>query len=55
MARGEQINLSEFSTLVNALSRTLVRLGLKRVPRDVTPSLGQLLRNDLHQREEEEP
>jgi hypothetical protein len=32
---GKAINLSEFATLVNALSRTLVRLGLKRVPREV--------------------
>jgi hypothetical protein len=32
---GKAINLSEFATLVNALSRTLVRLGLKRVPRDL--------------------
>jgi hypothetical protein len=51
---GKTVNLSEYATLLNALSRTCARLGLKRVPRDVTPTLGDLLREDLAARQRHE-
>ena len=38
-AQGEQIDLDTFGKLTDRLGRTLQRLGIKRVPRDVTPSV----------------
>jgi hypothetical protein len=36
-AEGTEIDLEIFGTLTDRLGRTLQRLGLRRVPRDVTP------------------
>jgi hypothetical protein len=36
---GEDINVDLFGTLTDRLGRTLARLGLRRVPRDVEPDL----------------
>jgi hypothetical protein len=47
---GEQINLSEHAQAVSAMVRVASRLGLRRRSRDVTPSLGELLRADLEER-----
>ena len=44
--RGETINLEVYGALTDRLGRALQRLGLKRVARDVTPTLGTLLRHD---------
>jgi hypothetical protein len=38
-AAGEPIDLDLFGKLTDRLGRTLQRLGIKRVPRDVTPSV----------------
>jgi hypothetical protein len=42
-ANGEQIDLDVFGKLTDRLGRTLQRLGIKRVPRDVTPTLAQYI------------
>lgn len=40
---GGAVDAERYSALINALSRVLVRLGLKRVPRNVTPDLATYL------------
>jgi hypothetical protein len=42
-AQGEQIDLDVFGKLTDRLGRTLQRLGIKRVPRDVTPSVSDYI------------
>jgi hypothetical protein len=42
-ANGEQIDLDVFGKLTDRLGRCLERLGIKRVPRDVTPTLAQYI------------
>ena len=37
MAKGEDLNIQEFTTATNALRRLLADLGLERLARDVTP------------------
>ena len=44
-ALGNEIDLDAYGTLTDRLGRALQRLGLKRVPRDVTPSLADYLRS----------
>jgi hypothetical protein len=48
-AAGEDIDLEVYGTLTDRLGRTFQRLGLERVARDVTPTLGELLRQDRQQ------
>jgi hypothetical protein len=48
-AAGGEIDLDLYGQLSDRLGRCFQRLGLERVPRDVTPSLGDLLREDLDQ------
>ncbi len=43
LATGEALDVQTYTTAVNALRRLLVDLGLERVARDVTPSLGEYL------------
>jgi hypothetical protein len=43
-AAGGEINLETYGALTDRLGRTFQRLGLKRVARDIGPSLGDLLR-----------
>ena len=43
MARGEDIDISEFTTATNALRRLLSDLGLERKARDITPTLDRYL------------
>jgi hypothetical protein len=45
-ASGEDINLEQYGRITDRLGRTFRRLGLKRQARDVTPTLGQLIRAD---------
>jgi hypothetical protein len=40
---GERVSVSEYVELLNAQRRILSTLGIRRVPRDVTPSLNQYL------------
>jgi hypothetical protein len=37
MAKGEDFDIFAFTTAANALRRLLFDLGIKRVPRDITP------------------
>jgi hypothetical protein len=41
--RGEAIDLEVYGSLTDRLGRAFQRLGLKRVAKDVTPTLGQIL------------
>jgi hypothetical protein len=53
-AEGTEIDLVIFGTLTDRLGRALQRLGLKRHPRDVSQTLGELLRAD-HERRRSAP
>jgi len=46
LSRGEPVNLDGFGRLVDRLGRALQRIGLKRVPRDVGPSLADIIAED---------
>ncbi|WP_139247852.1 hypothetical protein [Hyphomicrobium sp. CS1GBMeth3] len=41
--KGEPLDVSSYTTTVNALNRTLQLLGLRRQPKDVTPDLKSYL------------
>jgi hypothetical protein len=41
--QGKPIDLDAYGALTDRLGRAFQRLGLKRVPRDITPTLGQIL------------
>jgi hypothetical protein len=43
LANGEQINIAEHATLSSTLVRLASRIGIDRMPRDVTPTLRQYL------------
>jgi hypothetical protein len=43
LANGEQIDIAEHATLSSTLVRLASRIGIDRVPRDVSPSLADLL------------
>ena len=43
LAQGEDIDAPEFATVSNALRRLFADLGIRRVPRDITPSLDNYL------------
>jgi hypothetical protein len=45
-AAGQAIDLEAYGTLTDRLGRAFARLGLKRVARDIGPTLGDLLRED---------
>jgi hypothetical protein len=45
LARGEQIDVAEHAVLCSTLVRIAQRIGINRVPRDVTPSLADYLRS----------
>jgi hypothetical protein len=46
-ASGRPIDLDMYGTLTDRLGRAFHRLGLKRQPRDVGPSLGEVLRRGI--------
>ena len=52
LLQGEQINMLEHATAVSTMARIASRIGVKRVPRDVTPTLSQYL---ARERDNEEP
>lgn len=43
MAQGDGADMDEYATMTNVLRRVLVTLGLRRVPRDITPRLSDYL------------
>jgi hypothetical protein len=46
MSQGEQVNLELYGRLTDRLGRTLQRIGLKRKPRDIGPSLADIIAQD---------
>jgi hypothetical protein len=44
LARGEQIDIQEYSLIVSTMVRVAQRIGIDRVPRDVAPSLAEYLK-----------
>ena len=44
LARGEEINIREYSLLVSTMVRVAQRIGIDRVPRDVMASLAEYLK-----------
>jgi hypothetical protein len=46
IARGETVDLSAFAHLSSTLCRLASRIGLKRVAKDITPTLAEYLRHD---------
>lgn len=44
MAKGNEIDIGQFTTAANSLRRLLADLGIERKSRDLTPSLDQYLR-----------
>ena len=47
LLRGEKVDLQETALVCSALVRIASRLGIARRPRDVTPTLGDILRQDF--------
>jgi hypothetical protein len=46
MADGNKIDIAEFGRTANSLRRLCESIGLKRTARDITPSLGSILRGE---------
>jgi hypothetical protein len=44
LARGEKIDIQEYSLVVSTMVRVAQRIGIDRVPRDVAPSLAEYLK-----------
>jgi hypothetical protein len=44
MLIGERVSVSEYVELLNAQRRILVTLGIRRVPRDITPTIEDIAR-----------
>jgi hypothetical protein len=52
MVNGEPVNVSELCALASTTVRLSTRLGLERVPKDIGPSFGEILRRGI---EEQQP
>jgi hypothetical protein len=52
LVRGEQIDITEHAVLCSTLVRIAQRIGINRIARDVSLTLGDLLREDLRQQRE---
>jgi hypothetical protein len=46
LANGEQIDINEHAVLSSTLVRLAAKIGIDRVPKDISPTLGDLLRAD---------
>jgi hypothetical protein len=44
LANGEQIDIAQHALLCSTLVRVAQRIGINRIPKDIVPSLGDLLR-----------
>jgi hypothetical protein len=55
LSLGEQVDLDSYGRAASHLRRLLEALGLKRQPRDVGPTLGDLLRAGLDSEREQQP
>jgi len=54
LANGEQVDIAEHATLSSTLVRLAQRIGIDRVPRDVTPSLAEYLEHAATEAEDED-
>ena len=54
LAVGEKIDVTEHATIVNSLVRIASRIGIDRIPRNITPSLRDYLDARADQRDYEE-
>ncbi len=52
LARGEQIDISEHALLCSTLVRVAQRIGINRVPKNVSLSLAEILHDSRHQTDE---
>jgi hypothetical protein len=52
LSKGEQIDLDSYGRAASHLRRILESLGLERKPKDIGPTLGDLLREDQRQQRE---
>ena len=52
---GQQVDIGTFCQLASTTVRLAQRLGIERVPREVGPTLGDLLRHDRAQQIESAP
>jgi hypothetical protein len=52
VVNGEAISIADFCQLASTTVRLATRLGIERIPREIGPSLGELLREDLRQQRE---
>ena len=50
LANGEQVDINEHATLSSTLVRLAAKIGIDRVPKDVTPSRGEAEADDVHGR-----
>jgi hypothetical protein len=53
MLSGQTIDAHEYASVTASMIRSATRLGTDRRQRDVTPTLGELLRDDLRRQQEE--
>ena len=53
LANGEEINIAEHATLSSTLVRLAQRIGIDRVSKDIGPSLGDLMRIGIEERQRE--
>jgi hypothetical protein len=53
LANGEQIDIGEHATLTSTAVRIASRIGINRIAKDISPSLGDLLRQDQARRAED--
>lgn len=53
LANGEQIDITQHALLCSTLVRVARQIGINRIARDVTPTLGDLLREDLQRQRDE--
>jgi hypothetical protein len=49
LANGEDIDVQEYATLTSTMVRVVARLGIERLHRDVTPTLGDILRRGIEE------
>jgi hypothetical protein len=45
LASGEEIDITQHALLVSTMVRVAQRIGIDRIPRDITPNLDQYLQN----------
>lgn len=54
LSQGEEVNLDAYGRAASHLRRLFETIGIERRPRDITPSLGDLMRLDIEERRREQ-